>query len=210
MPRYANVVSTLALFAALGGTATAAVTLDRDSVGSPQIRADAVRSPELAADAVRSAEIRDESVKVRDLTPDARSVLESKLRVAEATKAQQLAECADLAGCPVLVSRTLAPGSWLVQARLAAHSPDGTGEPEDRCGLVTADAAPGPRVIDSVRIGETRSFGDSPVLTLSGVVKDVAAGTPAVSVRCTRGRFEAVNVADVKLTALEVGAVTGP
>jgi hypothetical protein len=200
MPRYANVVSTLALFAALGGTATAAAVLERDSVGAPQIR----------ADAVRSAEIRDESVKLRDLTPDARTVLESKLRVAEARKAQPLAECPDLAVCAAVLSRTLAPGSWLVQARLAAHSPDGTGEPDDRCGLVTGDAAPGPRVIDSVRIGDTTSFRSSPVLTLSGIVEDVTAGTPTVSVRCTRGQFEEVNVADVKLTALEVGAVTGP
>jgi hypothetical protein len=31
---YANVIASLALFIALGGTATAAVTLGRDSVGS--------------------------------------------------------------------------------------------------------------------------------------------------------------------------------
>ena len=63
----ADVVSCLALFAALGGTATAAAALERDSVGAPQIRADAVRSSELAPDAVRSAEIKDASVKVREV-----------------------------------------------------------------------------------------------------------------------------------------------
>ena len=202
MPRYANVVSTLALFAALGGTATAAVTLDRDSVGAPQIR----------ADAVRSAEIQDAGVKLRDLTDDARTALESRLRVAEATQSKPLAECTDndLAACPAVLSRTLAPGSWLVQARLAVHSPDGTGEHSDRCGLVAADAAPGPRVLDSVRMGDTIPFNASPVLTLSGVVTDVTEGTPAVSVRCQRDQFEEVSVGDVKLTALEVGTVTGP
>ena len=41
---YANVVASLALFVALGGTAAAAVTLDRDSVGSREIRDGAVRS----------------------------------------------------------------------------------------------------------------------------------------------------------------------
>ena len=213
MPRFANVVSSLALFAALGGTATAAVALERDSVGQVQIRTDAVRSPELAADAVRSVEIRDESVKLRDLTPDARAVLESKLRVAEATQVQELPECLgnDEAACPAVLTRTLAPGSWLVQARLTAHSPDGTGgDDDDRCALVAADAVPGPREIDSVRIGDTRPIFSAPVLTLVGVVKDVTEGNPGVSIRCTRGDFEEVNVDDVKLTALEVGAVTGP
>ena len=203
MPRYASVVSTLALFAALGGTATAAAVLERDSVGAPQIR----------ADAVRSAEIRDESVKLRDLTPDARTVLESKLRVAEAKQVQELPECLgdDETACPAVLSRTLAPGSWLVQARLTAHSPDATGgDDDDRCALVAADAVPGPREIDSVRIGDTRPIFAAPVLSLVGVVQDVPEGNPAVSIRCTRGDFVEVNVADVKLTALEVGAVTGP
>ena len=45
----------LALFVALGGTAAAAITLPRDSVGVVQIRADAVRSPEIQGDAVRSS-----------------------------------------------------------------------------------------------------------------------------------------------------------
>jgi hypothetical protein len=42
MPRYANLTATLALFVALGGTATAAVTLDRDSVTSREIARNAV------------------------------------------------------------------------------------------------------------------------------------------------------------------------
>ena len=47
MPRYANVTATLALFVALGGTATAAVTLPRDSVTAREIarRGRLVRDP---------------------------------------------------------------------------------------------------------------------------------------------------------------------
>jgi hypothetical protein len=59
---YANVTASLALFVALGGTAAAAVTLPRDSVGSPQIRKDGVKSPEIAKDAVRSPEIAKDAV----------------------------------------------------------------------------------------------------------------------------------------------------
>jgi hypothetical protein len=44
---YANVISTLALFIALGGASYAATSLSRDSVGTPQIRQGAVTLPKL-------------------------------------------------------------------------------------------------------------------------------------------------------------------
>src|SRR5947209_20486136 len=63
---YANVVSTLALFAVLGGTGYAAVTLSRNSVGSPQIRNGQVRNADLARNAVASGKVRDHSLLRRD------------------------------------------------------------------------------------------------------------------------------------------------
>jgi hypothetical protein len=54
--RYANVMSTLALFVALGGTGYAALKLPRNSVGAKQIR----------TGAVRSAEVKDHSLKAAD------------------------------------------------------------------------------------------------------------------------------------------------
>jgi hypothetical protein len=68
---YANVVASLALFVALGGTAAAVTTLPRDSVGAPQIRKDAVRSPEIAMDAVRSPEIAKDAVRSPEIASDA-------------------------------------------------------------------------------------------------------------------------------------------
>ena len=44
---YANVMATIALFIALGGSSYAAFVLPRDSVGSKQIRKGAVRSTEI-------------------------------------------------------------------------------------------------------------------------------------------------------------------
>jgi hypothetical protein len=93
---YANVTASLALFVALGGTAAAAVTLPRDSVGSREIRASAVRSPEIArnavrsrgiaeaavgspelkADAVRSSKIQDNGVRLTDISAGARDALQ--------------------------------------------------------------------------------------------------------------------------------------
>lgn len=72
---YANVISTLALFVALGGTSYAALTLPRNSVGSSQIRARAVGSSELRSRAVSSRHIRDRSIALRDISTTARGAL---------------------------------------------------------------------------------------------------------------------------------------
>jgi hypothetical protein len=71
---YGNVVSSLALFIALGGTSYA-LTLPRNSVGSQQIRGAAVRASEIRAGAVRSSEVKDRSLGVRDLSTAARGAL---------------------------------------------------------------------------------------------------------------------------------------
>ena len=86
MRNYANIIASLALFVALGGTATAAIELGRDSVGSREIAKDAVRPSEIAVDAVRSQEIRaeavrgseieDESIRLEDLADGTRSSLQ--------------------------------------------------------------------------------------------------------------------------------------
>lgn len=54
---YANIVATIALFAALGGVSYAATTLPSNSVGSKQIQAEAVRTGKLAEDAVTASKL---------------------------------------------------------------------------------------------------------------------------------------------------------
>lgn len=54
---YANVVATIALFAALGGVSYAATTLPKNSVGTQQIQAEAVRTGKLAEDAVTASRL---------------------------------------------------------------------------------------------------------------------------------------------------------
>jgi len=119
---YANVIASLALFVALGGTGVAAVTLDRDSVGSPQIRSDAVRSPEIAVDAVRSpeissgavrsSEIRDASIRAADMSTGARAALRGELKVTEDENADHLTvptcDGSDLSACPNRLELALA------------------------------------------------------------------------------------------------------
>jgi hypothetical protein len=54
---YANVVATIALFAALGGVSYAATTLPKNSVGASQIQAEAIRTGKLAEDAVTASRL---------------------------------------------------------------------------------------------------------------------------------------------------------
>lgn len=71
---YANVVASLALFVALGGTSYA-LTLPRNSVGPKQIRADAIGSSKIRQGAVKSSAIRNRSLRTHDLSARARESL---------------------------------------------------------------------------------------------------------------------------------------
>lgn len=68
---YANVIATIALFIALGGAATAATQLPRNSVGTKQIRNGAVNTKKLRKHAVRPNKIAPKAVTVGKLGPQA-------------------------------------------------------------------------------------------------------------------------------------------
>ena len=214
---YANVTATLALFVALGGTATAA-TLARDSVGSvqiradavrsPEIQADAVRSPEIRADAVRSSEIRDESIRLADIAPAARTALDApRVRLAEDVEADVPTCSGPLTACPNLLSVVLPSKNWLVQAKFTMRN---NGNPQTLgtvCALVQSDTT----VLDDVLMESLDvrfRTGSSEAAALSAVVTGAPDDT-RVALRCTEGSSEHLVVDDVKITALEVGTVTG-
>ena len=73
---YANVIATLALFVALGGTGYAAATLARNSVGAKQIK----------QGAVRTSELRDRGVQLADISRSART---SSARSARACRSRR-------------------------------------------------------------------------------------------------------------------------
>jgi hypothetical protein len=228
---FANVAAGLALFIALGGTATAAVTLDRDSVGAPQIRKDGVRSPEIAPDTVRSSEIQDESIKLADVASGAATALRGDLHVVENNNnpLDGVPACGgiDLSVCPDFLtlklssdtgSRTAEPApapvparepgrNWLVQAKADVLSLKEVAL-VNRCGLVDTTETGPKAVLDQVRV-----FDSGEDIALSAVVKK-AAGNPTIALRCTSqagsSGVDEVIPQDVKMTALEVGAVTGP
>lgn len=59
---YANVMATVAVFLVLGGSAYAAATLPKNSVGSKQLRKSAVTSSKIRANAVTSSKVADGSL----------------------------------------------------------------------------------------------------------------------------------------------------
>jgi len=72
---YANLMATLAVFIALGGTSYAAIVLPRNSVGSRQIKSGAVKRAELARGAVGTRALGRGAVGPSDLSASARLTL---------------------------------------------------------------------------------------------------------------------------------------
>ena len=233
---YANVIASAALFVALGGTAVAAATLERDSVGAPQIRTDAVRSPEIKKDAVRSpeivkdavrtSEIRNEGVNIADISDGAKTALLGDVRVAEEDVATVQADCGgdNVVRCPSVIELPLSSGvavpravqsppgplvpeparTWLIQAKLVTNAVGADGNVLNHCGLVNADLSGPNAVLDEVKYEEGLE-----AMALSGVVKKRDAN-PTIAVRCTIQPEDQLSTEDATITALEVGAVTGP
>jgi hypothetical protein len=63
---FSNVISMVALFAALGGSAYAGAKIAVNSVGTAQLRRNAVTSAKIRGNAVTSAKVRDGSLRARD------------------------------------------------------------------------------------------------------------------------------------------------
>jgi hypothetical protein len=63
---YANVVATLALFIALGGSSYAAIQLGKNSVKSENIGKEQVKASDIAKNAVNSAKVKDASLVAND------------------------------------------------------------------------------------------------------------------------------------------------
>ena len=226
---FSNVIAVLALFVALGGSAVAAVTLDRDSVGAPQIK----------NDAVRSSEIRGETIKVADIAAQAESALLPNLKVAESAEEHTFVpgcDGTDLAVCRNLIALRLDTSTdtgantrqrppsggpvdperrrnWLIQAKLTIDDANpGAPDDDNRCGLVL-DSASGPdAMLDEARhhLADNDDPADSEAIGLTAVFTDDRFVDPRIALRCTEDAGEELVGEDMKLTALEVGKVVGP
>ena len=77
---YANVVASIALFVALGGTSYAALKLPRDSVGAEQIRKGAVDTAELHYRSITGDKLGTDVLRPRHVSPRLKRYIESKVR----------------------------------------------------------------------------------------------------------------------------------
>jgi hypothetical protein len=136
---YANVIATIALFVALGGTSYAVL-----HVGSRDVVDNSLRSRDVHNNTLRSRDIRDQTVRARDVRRDSlgsRVVKESALeRVPSAANAERLG------GLTAQDLRVKCPAETVLKAgvciELSARSADGFLGAVDRCnqagrGLVT-------------------------------------------------------------------------
>jgi hypothetical protein len=64
---FANAISMIALFVALGGTSIAAVSLSKNSVGSKQVKKNSLKAADIGRNAVGASEIRPSSVRGGDV-----------------------------------------------------------------------------------------------------------------------------------------------
>jgi hypothetical protein len=111
---YANVMSTLAVFLALGGTSYA-LTLPRNSVGPTQLRPDSVGRSEIRRGAVRSSEIRNQSLRLRDISPATRSALRGQQGPPGITLFQSVNSIGEPRGGNAVSIRSAGQGSRLVE-----------------------------------------------------------------------------------------------
>ncbi len=64
---FANAISMIALFVALGGTSIAAVSLSKNSVGSKQVKKNSLKAADIGRNAVGASEIRSNAVRGGDV-----------------------------------------------------------------------------------------------------------------------------------------------
>lgn len=97
---YANVVSTLCLFVLLGGSAYAAISVPRNSVGTRQLKAASVTNGKLANGAVTGAKIAEESITGQNVNLNALGIVPQAANATHASNADTLGTERYTAACP--------------------------------------------------------------------------------------------------------------
>lgn len=224
MPRirlgYANVMSTIAVFIALGGTSYAVSRLPRNSVGNAQLR----------SGAVTSSKVRDGSIATRDLASNARGARGPRGATGPAgppgpgrapsiivrTRDEDAARPGLGGGSYVTVLTAALPaGRWLVSATTqATNFPSSPSRDILRCFIAVDGARRGlGKVLDAGTIDRAVSTDD---LYLTEVVETQNAA--AVSLSCGHDgdvpagsdlRFDRSKIVAIPVESADLQAVTG-
>jgi hypothetical protein len=136
LPRYANVTSTLALFAALSGGAYAATALPAKSVGPTQLKKNAVVRSKIKKNAVDSSKIKNNAINGVKVAADALTGADIKETTLEKVPAAALADGASHANSSAALDK-------ITYKTAAGTAPPGGGAG----GTATAACDPGQHVV---------------------------------------------------------------
>jgi hypothetical protein len=106
---YANVVATLALFVALGGTSYAVL-----HIGSEEVRDNSLRSRDIRNNTIRSRDIRERALRARDIRPD--SLGSGVIKESALGQVPRAAEAERLGGASAQDFRVRCPGETVAKA----------------------------------------------------------------------------------------------
>jgi hypothetical protein len=192
---FANVTSTLALFAALGGTSYAAARLPSNSVGKSQIRSSAVGKSEAARNSIGSSELRGSSVTAPDIKTNA--VGPSEVRV-NAIDSDEIAAGGINSGDLADAAKAELTGAKAVTFRVASTS---TGTPAGGTGKSVVRTAAGQYTVDLGTDVSTCQFS----ATVGGVKTGNVIEQPPVAF-ATAGPGAATSAVSVRTYAVPGGA----
>jgi hypothetical protein len=113
---YANVMATVAVFIALGGTGYAAIHLPRNSVGRSQLRRHAVSNSKLAVGAVTASRVRSNALGGAQINESKLGTVPSALAAGAAQSAGSAANADRLNGVTAAQLRVACPGGTIAYA----------------------------------------------------------------------------------------------
>jgi hypothetical protein len=210
---YANVMVTVLAFIVLGGGAYAAFHLPKNSVKSRNIKNGQVKRPDLAANAVNGAKVANGSLTGADVAEGSLGVVPSAgvanhaYSTSVASKGVPAAY-AD-AGNPIASLAIPQAGNYVINAKLDAHNGSSTPSNVDECALGTGTSGAALEDLDETEFDvDGVSADDSEVVALQAVHHFASSGQ--VRLNCRNGGGGSVTADNVKLTAVDVGALTGP
>jgi hypothetical protein len=202
---FANVISMLALFVALGGTGYAATQLAKNSVGAKQIRKGAVRSTEIKNGAVKRADLAPALLRGGGGAPQlpppgpggggalpAAHVIRANGQVGVATLG------AELSSADSILQATLPSGNWVVQAQ-ATFGPNTPTERVIACTL-----------LDGNNPLSNANAHTQAATTFSATASLVGASDGGLVHLACAGVGGGAQARDRTIVATQVGTVTGP
>lgn len=202
---YANVVSTLCLFVLLGGGAYAAarITLPKNSVGPSQIKTGAVRSRQVKNGSLLAKDFKHGQLPAGPQGPQG---LQGPVGPSEAFQSTSATGPADIALAPAfttVLQLVLAPGTYVLNAKIVAINHSTTTGSYVRCALFSDTDING---VDNYAIFVPA--GGTEALPLQGV-RDVTGTTSTQYLQCRKDANVTLSIGEhPDFTAIKVGSVT--